>query len=90
VTVSPLKSLELLEKQIDSLVKELGTSGETNTKLEKRMKEFEDRISQQKSEIERLSKKAGAVSNELDEQYRKQRDKIHSRLTQVMARLESL
>lgn len=90
MTVSPLKSLELLEKQIDSLVKELGTSGEANTKLTKRVKELENQISQQKSEIERLSKKAGAVSDDLDEQYKKQREKIQSRLTQVMARLESL
>ena len=90
MTVSPLKSLELLEKQIDSLVKELGTSGEANTKLTNRVKELENRISQQKSEIERLSKKAGAVSDDLDEQYRKQREKIQSRLAQVMERLESL
>ncbi len=90
MTVSPLKSLGLLEKQIDSIVKELGKSGGTNTKLEKRAKELEDRISQQKSEIERLGKKAGAFSDDLDEKYRKQREKIHSRLMQVMARLESL
>lgn len=90
MAISPVKALDQLEKQVDGLVKELQKKESAKTKLENRVKELEARMSRQESEIERLRKKAGAVSENLDVVYRKQRDKIHSRLIQVLARLEPL
>ena len=90
MAISPVKALDQLEKQVDGMVKELKKKESVKTKLENRVKELEARMSRQESEIERLRKKAGAVSENLDVSYRKQRDKIHSRLIQVLARLEPL
>ncbi len=44
----------------------------------------------QVKELERLRRKAGDISGELDLRYRKKREEIQSRLTNVLARLESL
>ena len=90
MTISPVKDLDQLEKQIDGLVKEMERAKKTKEKLDKSIKEIEEKLSGRESEIGRLQKKASAVSGDLDETYLKQRAKIHSRLTQLLARLDSL
>ena len=90
MTISPVKALDQLEKQVDGLVKELERATKTKEKLGKSIKEIEVKLSGRDSEISRLQKKASAVSGDLDEKYLKQRAKIHSRLTQLLARLDSL
>ncbi len=90
MTISPVKALDQLEKQVDGLVKELERAKKTKEKLDNNIKEIEVKLSGRESEISRLKKKANAVSGDLDEKYLKQRTKIHNRLTQLLARLDSL
>ncbi len=90
MTISYVKALDQLDKQVDGLVKELERAKKTKEKLEKRIREIEEKLSGRESEIGRLQKKASAVSGDLDETYLKQRAKIHNRLAQLLARLDSL
>lgn len=85
-----MKPLEDLEKQMDAILKELEKSRKNRKKTEDRLQEMEAEFNSQVKELERLRRKAGDISGELDLRYRKKREEIQSRLTNVLARLESL
>lgn len=90
MAVSRMKPLDDLEKNLDTLLKELQKSRKDRKKSEGQLKEMEAECNGQAKEIERLRRKAGDVSGKLDLQYRRKREEIQSRLTNVLARLESL
>ena len=90
MAVSRMKPLEDLEKQMDAILKELQKSRKDRIKTEDQMKEMKAEFNNQVKELERLRRKAGDISGELDLKYRKKREEIQSRLTNVLARLESL
>ncbi len=87
---SRMKPLDDLEKQMDAILKELEKSRKNRKKTEDRLQEMEAEFNSQVKELERLRRKAGDISGELDLRYRKKREEIQSRLTNVLARLESL
>ena len=90
MTKSPERALDQLEKQINGLVKEMERTTKTKEKMDKSIKDIEVKLSGRESEIGRLQKKANVVTGDLDETYLKQRAKIQNRLTQLLARLDSL
>jgi len=85
-----MKPIDDLEKQVDRLLVEFRKTVASSAGYEERLKEIEAEFGQQSKEIDRLRKKAEDVSGDIDLHYRRKREEIQSRLTNVLARLEAL
>ncbi len=90
VTPPTNKALDLLEERVETLINALETTRKQRKELARKVEKLEEKVGDQAGRVEKLKKQVSAASGDLDQAYRKKRDKIGARLTHLLARLEAL